>query len=244
VGTKRPKPVAGEQPTDLSIVLPTYNEAKNLRALVESIDEVLRETAYAYEVVVVDDDSPDRTWAVADELGAEYPVRCVRRTDESGLATAVVRGFREAETDRLVVMDADLQHPPERIPDLIDALADHDIVIGSRFAAGGSVSEFGPIRQLTTLVANWLAWTVLPETRPIGDPQSGFFALDRSVIDGVELRPVGYKILIEILVRGTYEEVEEIGYVFNERGGGESNMTIGTVVNYLRHLARLTLDRR
>lgn len=233
-----------KRPREISVLLPTYNERANLSSVVKRIDSVLRPLQPRYEIVVIDDDSPDRTYEVAKELADRYPVRVIKRTNEVGLATAVVRGIDESHTDKLIVMDADLQHPPERIPDLLSELETHDLVVASRFVNDDSVSHFGLIRQTMTFVANLLAWLCFPRVRSVSDPQSGFFALRRSVIENIDLDPIGYKILIEIIVRGEYDCVTEVGYEFDERAGGHSNMTMGTIVNYLRHLGRLLITKR
>ncbi|MFB6218002.1 MAG: polyprenol monophosphomannose synthase, partial [Halobacteriaceae archaeon] len=173
----------------LSVIVPTYNERENIGPLLERIDATLDSE---YEVVVVDDDSPDGTWEVAREHADEYPVRVVRRREESGLATAVVRGIEEATYDVLVVMDADLQHPPETIPDLLAALEDGaDIAVGSRLVEGGGMPDFGPHRRLISYGANLVARILLREVRGVRDLQSGFFAFRRSVVWGADLAPRG-----------------------------------------------------
>ena len=226
---------------DISVIIPTYNEAKNLPQLVDEIATAFQTTDHRYEVVIVDDDSPDKTWKIAEELGTQYPVRVIRRTKESGLATAVVRGITKSTADKLVVMDGDGQHPPERILDLVNRLNANDIVIGSRFVEEGSVSDFGLIRRCMSWLANILAILCFPTLRSVKDLQSGFFAIRRSVVNDVTLRPIGYKILIEILVRGEYENLTEIGYEFEERKKGDSNISVRTVIKYLHHLIRLRL---
>jgi dolichol-phosphate mannosyltransferase len=223
----------------VSIVVPTYNERESLPVLVDRLEELLTETGWTFEIVVVDDDSPDRTWELAESLGTTSPVRVIRRQDESGLATAVVRGMDAATHDVILVMDADLQHPPERVTDILAEIEDFEVVVGSRFVDGGSVGEFSLTRHLMSVVANYLARLCFPSLWSIRDLQSGFFAIRRSVIEGVDLRPVGYKILLELLVRGSWESLTEVGYEFDERIEGASSMTTMTIVNYLRHLLRL-----
>jgi dolichol-phosphate mannosyltransferase len=228
----------------VSIVVPTYDEAANLPPLLERIDRAMGERDY--EVVVVDDDSPDRTWEVARNHADAYPVTAVRRTTERGLATAVVEGFERAGGDVLAVMDADLQHPPEKLPALIDPVLQGttDLVVGSRLVETGSFGDFGLLRQIDTHGANALAKVLFPGLWFVSDIQSGFFALHRDVIDGVELAPRGYKIMLEILVRGDYETVSEVGYRFRDRKSGESNLDLGTMLAYLRHLAELRWGTR
>lgn len=221
----------------VTVVVPTYNERENLPDLLDRINAVLSDVSDRYEVIVVDDDSPDRTWEVAERYAQEYPVRVVRRTEETGLASAVVRGIAEAAYDTVIVMDGDLQHPPESVLELIVAIErGADIVVGSRFTTGGSPGEFGLIRLLTTFVANFLAKVLFPEVRALTDIQSGFFAVRTHIVDQAVLNPVGYKILLEILVKCDYEQIEEVGYEFRPRGGGQSNMDVWTILAYLYHL--------
>lgn len=226
----------------VSIVVPTYNERDNVGLLIERIDAALTSAGYRYEIVIVDDDSPDNTWQVAGNYVAEYPVTVIRRCDETSLATAVLRGFDEASEDTLAVMDCDLQHPPEQLPALLDAFSadeETDLVIGSRIADGGSFGDAGRIQVTQTYVANALSWLLFPETRAVRDVQSGFFVIHRQIIDRVPLAPRGYKILLELLVMGEYGSVREVGYAFDERRNGESNLDMAVIAEYLVHLASL-----
>ena len=181
----------------VSIIIPTYNERENIEQVVERCRDAL--SGYRFEIVVVDDDSPDRTWQfVRSEYETLDAIRVVRRTEESGLATAVSRGFDEATYDLCAVIDADLQHPPEKLPELIAAFeSGADIVIGSRHVPGGGVENWSRFRRLVSRGAMAIAKLALPPTRGISDPMSGFFAVRRDILDGVSLAPTGYKILLE-----------------------------------------------
>lgn len=226
--------------TLVSIIVPTYNERGNLDPLLEGIDDALGSHGTPYEVVVVDDDSPDGTWKRARELADRYPVRGIRRTGERGLATAVLRGVAEAKDDILVVMDADLQHPPERIPDLLEAIeAGADVAVGSRFVEGGDPGGLSGPRRLVSAGADVLARTLFARARPVEDIQSGFFAFRREVVDDADLEPVGYKILLEVLVLGDHDGVAEVPYAFREREEGRSKLGLGAIADYLRHVASL-----
>ena len=223
----------------VSIIIPTYNERENIERVVERCRAALSE--YRFEIVVVDDDSPDKTWKIVEDTysGAET-VRIVRRTEESGLATAVSRGFDEATYELCAVIDADLQHPPEKLPELVAAFdARVDIVIGSRHVAGGGVENWSRFRRIVSRGAMAIAKLALPSTRGIADPMSGFFAIRRELIDGVALAPTGYKILLEVLVKCEYERVVEVPYVFTERERGESNLTVDEYWDFLEHVYRL-----
>lgn len=224
----------------VSIIVPTYQEAENLRPLVERISAALADQAFDYEIVLVDDDSGDGTDAVAAELAAEgRPVRLIVRKDARGLSSAVLRGFREAAGDVLLCMDADLSHPPEKIPDLVRAVRDDgcDLAVGSRYVPGGSTGEdWGFFRWLNSKVATLLA---RPLTR-VKDPMAGFFALSRQTFERAEqLNPVGYKICLELLVKCRCTNVREVPIHFAQRKRGKSKMNLREQLNYLKHLKRL-----
>ncbi|GAB6102853.1 glycosyltransferase family 2 protein [Thermococcus atlanticus] len=222
----------------VSVIIPTYNERENLEELFDRISRALK--GYDFEIVVVDDDSPDRTWARAMELAEKYPVKVIRRLGEKGLSSAVIRGFREAEGEVFVVMDADLQHPPEVIPALLEEIeGGADIAIASRYIRGGKVENWYWYRRIISLGAIMIGRVALPKIRDIKDPVSGFFALRREVIEDAELNPVGFKILLEILVKGKYRDVREVPFTFGLRRAGESKLGRKTVFNYLKHIYRL-----
>ncbi len=223
----------------VSIIIPTYNERDNLGELFDRISKALG-NSYEYEIIVVDDDSPDETWKLALELSRKYPVRVIRRTDEKGLSSAVIRGFREAKGDVLVVMDADLQHPPEKIPELLEAIKNGaDIAVASRYVKGGAVENWYWYRKLISKGAILVGRVALPKIRNVKDPVSGFFALRREVIEGVDLNPVGFKILMEILIKGNYSKVVEVPFTFGLRKAGESKLSGKTIFNYIKHVVRL-----
>jgi dolichol-phosphate mannosyltransferase len=167
----------------VSVVVPTYKEAENLESLITQISEVMIRAHRPYEIIVVDDDSRDGSDVVIAKLAGEgYPVRIITRVNERGLSSAVICGFQKARGHFLVCMDADLSHPPETIPHLLECLetSDNDFVIGSRYVSGGSTEEtWGVFRWLNSKVATLLA---RPFTS-VKDPMSGFFALPRSVFE-------------------------------------------------------------
>lgn len=222
----------------VSIIVPTYNERDNLEELFRRISSAMGERDY--EIIVVDDDSPDRTWERAGELSREYLVRVLRRTNEKGLSSAVIRGFEIALGDVFVVMDADLQHPPEVIPSLIEAIEKGaDVAIASRYVEGGKVENWYWWRKLISRGAIMVGRVALPRIRDVKDPVSGFFALRRGVVEGVKLNPVGFKILMEVLVKGRYQKVVEVPFTFGLRNAGESKLGQKQIINYLRHVYRL-----
>jgi dolichol-phosphate mannosyltransferase len=236
---------ASAERIQLSVVIPTFNESRNVEELVRQLSGILDGCLPGgYELLVVDDDSPDETWAVALRLADEFPaLRVMRRRGEKGLSTAVVRGWQAARGEVLAVIDADLQHPPEVIARLwAQMAAGADLAVGSRHVSGGGVSDWSALRRALSRGAQLLGLCVLPGVvGRVSDPMSGYFMVRRSAISGAELSPLGYKILIEVLGRGRIGRIAEVGYVFRERTAGESKVTSALYVQYLRHLVRLRL---
>jgi dolichol-phosphate mannosyltransferase len=195
-----------------------------------------------YEIIVVDDDSPDRTWELVHQLTADFPsLRVMRRENERGLSTAVVRGWQVARGDILAVIDADLQHPPEVTLDLRKVMdRGADIAVATRYIAGGGVSDWSLFRRFISRGAQLVGLVILPGVvGRVTDPMSGYFMVRRSAIQGVDLHPLGYKILIEVLGRGQCRWIGEVPYVFRERDHGESKVTRTVYWDYLCHLLRL-----
>lgn len=225
-----------------TIIIPTYNERRNITGIVAHILEAMAD--HEAEILIIDDDSQDLTWQVARNAFRDSElVTVIRRTEESGLATAVTRGFREASTEYCVVMDADFQHPPAKIPELIAALeAGADIAIGSRYTEGGSIENWSTFRMFVSRIAVTLSRMCVPSARGISDPVSGFFAVRRSVVTDVALDPSGYKILLEILTRGEHDAVTEVPFVFTEREHGESNIGFTVYQQFLQHIISLRLN--
>lgn len=237
---------ATDRPIGLSLVLPTFNERNNLPAMVAQVCDVLdRVRPDDYELIVVDDDSPDRTWEVAEALQVDYPaLRVLRRVDERGLSSAVVAGWQMSHGRVIGVIDADLQHPPETLAALLHGIdGGADLVVASRHVEGGGVSDWSVLRRILSRGAQTVGVVMLPEVvGRVTDPMSGFFLVRRDAVVGAPLRPLGYKILIEVLARGSVGRVDEVGYVFNERTEGASKVTKKQYVEYLRHLWRLRRD--
>lgn len=238
VGTAGPTPTR-ESSAPVSVVIPTYNERESVGEVIDRSLSALE--AYDAEAVVVDDDSPDGTWRhVRRAYGDDDRVRVVRRTDESGLASAIARGFRESTGEFCVVIDADLQHPPERIPDLVGAFdGETDVVVGSRYADGGGIDDWSVFRRLVSAGAAAVAKAMLPDARGIADPMSGFFAVRRETIEGVDLDPKGYKLLLEVLTKADVDGVVEVPYVFTSRAAGESNLTVEQYLLFVEHVGLL-----
>ena len=233
-------------PTSLpfSLVIPTYNESKNVGKLVSHLvallDNLLPEQ---YELILVDDNSPDRTWEVAQQLTSHYPqLRVMRRQQERGLSSAVIRGWQVAQGEILGVIDADLQHPPDTLVQMVNSVrtGGADLAVASRHVAGGGVSDWSFLRRFLSRGAQMLGLLILPGVvGRVTDPMSGYFMVRRSAIAGPTLNPLGYKILLEVIGRGRVGEIAEVGYVFQEREAGESKVTWKQYVEYLGHLVRL-----
>jgi dolichol-phosphate mannosyltransferase len=224
----------------VSIIIPTLEEAANLPLLIPRIAGAMR--GRPYEILVVDDDSRDGTADVCDELAKRYPVSLhVRGSSADGLSGAVLAGLALARGDVLVVMDADLQHPPEALPALLAPLesGEADFVLGSRHAPGGTVAErWGFLRRLNSRVATLLARPFAG--RSCTDPMSGFFALRRDLLDGIErLTPLGYKIGLELMCKCRARRVREVPIHFGARARGRSKLTLAQQFKYLEHLSRL-----
>jgi dolichol-phosphate mannosyltransferase len=230
-------------PKLLSVIVPTFNEALNIGELVGRLVQLLDEPfGEGYEIIVVDDDSPDRTWELAQALIGSHPrLRVMRRETERGLSTAVIRGWQAARGEVLCVIDADLQHPPDVALALYRVITrGADIAVASRHLDGGGVSDWSVTRRIVSRTAQLFGLLILPGVvGRISDPLSGYFMIRRTAIEGVELNPLGYKILIEVLARGRVPWVGEVPYVFQERAQGGSKATARVYLDYLRHLLRL-----
>jgi dolichol-phosphate mannosyltransferase len=225
-----------------SLVVPTYNEGQNLKPLVEQVCPVLDAAmGERYEIIVVDDNSPDGTFATAVQLAEHCPrLKAMRRVGERGLATAVIRGWQAARGNILAVMDGDLQHPPAVLGDMVREFRKNaDLVVASRYVERGSVGNWGLARRLLSRGAGKIAALILPELSSVSDPMSGYFALRRTLIQGIELNPTGYKILLEVLVRGRQGKVVEVPFEFQLRLHGETKVELKLYFEYLKHLLEL-----
>jgi len=226
----------------LSIIIPTYNERTRLGELVEAISAVFDRHAIAGEIIVVDDNSPDGTGQFADSLAERYPVRVVHRAGKLGLGSAVIEGFAAAMGSVLGVMDADLSHPPEALPRMLEALDtwQADLVIGSRYIPGGGTKNWPFVRRAMSRLACLLAWP-LTSAR---DATSGYFLIRRHASENVRIQARGFKICLELLVRGRIRTIVEVPYEFADRAAGESKMSWREASGYFRQVWDLYLYRR
>ena len=221
----------------VSVVVPTFEEARNLPHLIDRLAAVARAEGLQLDLTIMDDDSRDGSVELVRDRAEDW-VRLLVRTTDRGLSQAVLDGLRRAKGDVLVGMDADLSHPPEAIPAMLAKLREGaDFVIGSRYTEGGSTAhDWGFLRWLNSRVATWLA---RPLTH-VSDPMSGFFALRRQTFEaGSGFNPVGYKIGLELIVRCRCERVVEIPIHFADRRFGVSKLTLRQQLLYLEHLWRL-----
>jgi dolichol-phosphate mannosyltransferase len=234
------------QAIQFSLVIPTYQESDNIQNVVTRLSQTLDEfIAGDYELIVVDDDSPDHTWEVALSLIPEYPqLRVIRRQQERGLSTAVIRGWQAARGSILGVIDGDLQHPPYVLQELLREIQNGaDLAVASRNVEGGGVSSWSFIRRFLSRGAQLLGLVILPRVLSrVSDPMSGYFLVRRNSITNVTFNPVGYKILLEVIGRGKVNHIAEAGYVFSERKKGESKVTWKQYIDYIHHLVRLRLS--
>lgn len=219
----------------ISVIIPTYNESENIETLVRGVFDVYPNSS----VIVVDDDSPDRTWQIAQGLSKKFNVKVIRRVNDRGLGSAVIEGFKHAKTRIIGVMDADLSHPPEKIPELVAALSDADIAVGSRLVKGGGVEDWPWYRKMISKMATLMA---RPLTE-VKDPMSGFFFFDKKIIKDCKLETKGYKILLEILVKGDYDKVAEVPYVFRNREVGKSKISISEYLGYVKSIVSLMMEK-
>jgi dolichol-phosphate mannosyltransferase len=224
-------------PPALSIVVPTYNERDRLADLVEAVFRAYAEAGLDAELIIVDDNSPDGTGALADELAARHRIQVVHRAGKLGLGTAVVAGFEAAGAPIVGVIDADLSHPPALLPRMLSIMqrASADLVIGSRYIPGGGTRNW----PLGRLALSRLACLMARSLTPVKDATSGFFLIRRDLARGVRISAGGFKICLELLVRGRPSSVIEVPYVFEGRTAGESKMNLKEAAGYLRQLGDL-----
>lgn len=226
----------------LSLVAPTYNERDRLPDLVAAVFLAFQAGGVDGELIIVDDNSPDGTGRVADDLATRYPIKVIHRSGKLGLGTAVVEGFGVSEAEIVGVIDADLSHPPALVPPMVAAMRETgaDLVIGSRYIPGGGTGDWPLSRRLMSRFACLLAKGLTP----VRDVTSGFFLIRRDRTRGVSISAGGFKICLELLIRSAPQLVVEVPYVFQTRTAGESKMNLKEALGYLRQLRDLRAYRR
>lgn len=224
----------------LSVISPTYNEAQNVGRLIEEIEKTLQ--GIDYEVVIVDDNSPDQTWSVVEEIGkSNSRVRVIRRMQNPGLSPAVIEGFSSARGEMVACIDADLQHDPGILSKMYEVVAGgSEVAVGSRYVAGGGTGDWNALRRFESWVATKIAQVFL--NVKLGDPMSGYFMMRRRDFLRVQeqLNAKGFKILLEISAKLRPKKVEEVAYTFRARMAGESKLTGKVVMQYLEQVWRLS----
>jgi dolichol-phosphate mannosyltransferase len=226
----------------LGLVVPTLNEADNIAILLHRIGQSLSPTAIDYEIVVVDDDSHDGTAElVMERAKQDSRIRLLVRKAERGLAGAVIHGWEHTDANLLGVIDADLQHPPEILPSLLRPVLDGaDIAIASRYADGNGVGDWNRFRQLISRASTLATTPLQKKDLRVKDPLSGFFIVRRESIAGLKLQPEGFKILLEILVKGSLSKAVEVPFQFGLRHAGKSKADVKVAFQYFTLLGKLS----
>lgn len=227
-----------------ALVIPTLNEAGNIPSLLERVQSSLDEQELDYEILIVDDDSQDGTSSVVEHYSKQDPrIRLLVRKGQRGLAGAVIYGWQHCDADLLGVMDADLQHPPETLPNLLNAIGDGaDIAIGSRYATGENcVGNWNKLRQWISRCGTWVTVPLQKKKGvDVKDPLSGFFVVRRECVEGLDLQPYGFKILLEILVKARIRKATEVPFQFATRHAGKSKADMRVALQYFSLLGRLS----
>ncbi|MFH1402718.1 MAG: polyprenol monophosphomannose synthase [Candidatus Altiarchaeota archaeon] len=224
-------------PRNVTIIIPTYNEKDNIKTLIQELFKTAGENDINLEVIFVDDNSPDGTAEEIGENTGKHNIRLIRRSGKMGLATAVIEGFNAASNEVVGVMDADLSHDPTSFPEVSGPVLNGEswLSIGSRYADGGGIEKWGLRRKIISGTAKALS---RPLTS-IADPMSGFFFTKKTLLEKGKLDPVGYKILLEIIVKCRPDNIREVPITFRDRMRGDSKLDLREQVNYLIHLLRL-----
>jgi len=221
----------------ISIVIPTYNEKENIKPLFSRLSATLKNIKS--EVIIIDDNSPDRTWEEAEKSKINLNIRVIRRFGQRGLSSAILRGFNAAHGDIIGVMDADLSHPPELIPKAITSTKKNDIVVASRYIHSGKTTEWSAHRRTISKIATFLVKPIINIT----DPMSGFFFIRRDVIEKIKINTKGFKILLDIVSDQDTKRIYEIPYTFSPRLYGSSKISSKIVFQYTRQLVLLYLRK-
>ncbi len=220
----------------ISLIIPTYNELENIQIIIPELIAMFRSKNIDGEVIIVDDNSPDGTAKAAERLSQGLPVKVIVRKKGRGLSKAVIEGFGAAKGDICVVMDADMSHPLEKIPEMIRPIMENkcEVTVGSRNIKGGGFDDWPYIRKLISSFAGLLARGVTS----ISDPTTGFMAFKKEILKGVALDPLGWKIVLEVIVK-TNPSVIEVPIVFKDRKLGSSKLDCRVQRDYLHHLWKL-----
>lgn len=235
--------IPGVSDNTFALVVPTLNEADNIDTLLSAVTKALSQTNYEYEIVVVDDGSTDGTVEkVREWSNRDTRIRVLSRKGERGLAGAVLYGWSQSPANLLGVIDADMQHPPELLPEVLQAAEEADIAIGSRYAKERGVKGWNPVRAAVSKLSTLVAAPLISKNLGVTDPMSGFFIVHRRCIEGLSFQTTGFKLLLEILVRGRINNAREVPYQFGLRKAGRSKASATVALHYLHLLGRLSRD--
>ena len=227
-------------PISISLITPTYNERENIALLAKEVFSVLDgNTEIDLELIIVDDNSPDGTGDIAEELCEKFRVKVVHRSGKLGLGSAVMEGFKKSDREYLGVIDADLSHDPIVLPDLIMGLRDFDLTIGSRYDADSKVEKWPWYRKMISQTGVFLA----QKLTGVQDPLAGYFFLRREVLGNMTLTSPGYKILLEILVKGEYRNFLEVPFVFRNRQFSSSKLNVKEYYLFSKQLLLFSLRK-
>ncbi|MBQ3718512.1 MAG: glycosyltransferase [Methanomicrobium sp.] len=217
----------------ITVIIPTFNEIENIENITKAVLDVFAKNGINGEILVVDDKSKDGTIDAVKEMQKSYPqVNLIVRENDHGLSQSVAEGFEKANSEIIQVIDADFSHPVELIPEFLSAIENGaDVCIGSRYTKGGDITDWPLKRRLISLGATFFGRVLFPE---VTDPVSGFFAIKRGVVAGAELKPRGYKILMEVLGKGRCQSFKEIPFTFKDREAGESKLKLSTIIDYIK----------
>jgi dolichol-phosphate mannosyltransferase len=227
---------------DLSIIIPTFNEEENIQNTIQKISHTLRLTSIPFEIIIVDDSSTDKTQQITiDLIARRYPVVLVTRTKDPGLSQSVIAGINKARGNVVVVTDADLSHDVSIIPQMYDEIKNNnsDIVIGSRYMSNGGIKDWPLKRRVISWGATFLSSVLFPQ---ITDPVSGFFAIKKNlVLNTPNVKPRGYKILLEFLGKCRWHSFKEIPYTFQNRKLGNSKLKTTTIIDFIKQLISISI---
>ena len=217
----------------ITVIIPTFNEIENIENITKAVLDVFAKNDINGEILIVDDLSKDGTIEAVKAMQKSYPqVSLIVRESDHGLSQSVAEGFVKANSEIIQVIDADFSHPVELIPEFLSAIENGaDVCIGSRYTKGGDITDWPLKRRLISLGATFFGRVLFPE---VTDPVSGFFAIQRDVVAGAELKPRGYKILMEVLGKGRWHSFKEIPFTFKDREAGESKLKLSTIIDYVK----------
>jgi dolichol-phosphate mannosyltransferase len=224
----------------VTVIIPTFKEEANIGRIISEVDTVFKQHAINGEILVVDDNSPDGTIAIVNEQKKTRPnLNLIVRQSDHGLSQSVADGFVHASSDIFVVMDADLSHPPALIPTIVSEIrAGYDVVIGSRYMEGGGIKKWSLKQRIRSISGTFFGRLLFPD---ISDPVSGFFGMKKSVVANASLKPRNYKILLEVLGKGTWVKDKEIPFEFVDRESDSSKLRLKTIIEYAQQVIDIAL---